>query len=89
MATKISATDLSRRTSDILNRVHYRGERFVVERNGENIAALEPVGVKPGVTLGELIERLKDLPRPDDGFAEDLEAVLASQPKVGSLEWDD
>ncbi len=89
MATKISATDLSRKTSDILNRVRYRGERFIVERNGEDIAAVQPVGAKPGVTLGELISRLKALPRPDEAFADDMEAVLASQPKSGSLTWDD
>jgi len=60
-----------------------------VERNGEDIAALEPVGAKPRFTLGELIERLKDLPHPDDEFAEDLKTIVASQPKVGSLEWED
>ena len=44
MDTTISATELSRRMSDILNRVKYRGERFVVQRNGESIARTSTSG---------------------------------------------
>jgi prevent-host-death family protein len=47
MDTTISATELSRRMSDILNRVKYGGERFVVQRNGESIALLQPADLRP------------------------------------------
>ena len=43
METKITATDLAKSLSDVLNRVRYRGERFLVERNGEPVAAVLPV----------------------------------------------
>jgi antitoxin (DNA-binding transcriptional repressor) of toxin-antitoxin stability system len=42
METTITATELARNLSDILNRVRYRGERFRVERNGELVATIEP-----------------------------------------------
>jgi prevent-host-death family protein len=43
----ITATDLARNLSDILNRVRYRHERFIVQRNGEAVAEINPIeGVK-------------------------------------------
>ena len=40
--TKITATELARNLSDILNRVRYKGESFIVERNGEVVGELAP-----------------------------------------------
>jgi antitoxin (DNA-binding transcriptional repressor) of toxin-antitoxin stability system len=40
--TRITATELARNLSDILNRVRYRGESFEVLRNGEVVAELRP-----------------------------------------------
>ena len=79
METRISATELARRLSDVLSRARYRGERFVVERGGEVVAVLEPPteAVRP-ITLRELTERLRNV-RPDEGFADDLEAIQAEQ----------
>ena len=87
MEHTITATDLARRLSDILSRVRYRGERFVVERNGEPVAALMPVTAAPRVTVGELFERLRAIGLPDEDFAADLEAIQATQPKLASPEW--
>jgi hypothetical protein len=39
------------------------------------------------ITLRELSARLKDIPRPDDKFADDLEAIQAAQPRAGKPEW--
>lgn len=74
MATIITATDLARNLSDILNRARYKGETFIVERNGETVAKIEPPP-KPGITLRELEALLRDLPPLDDKFADDLEAA--------------
>ena len=87
MDTRITATDLARSLADVLNRIRYRGERFLVERNGEPIAILEPVSTTSHITLGEVAARLGDLSLPGDRFAEDLEAVQASQPQPGTPEW--
>ena len=43
MATNLSATQLARNLSDILNRVKYNDEAFVIMRNGEAVATLAPV----------------------------------------------
>ena len=87
METVITATELARRLSDVLNRVRYRGEFFVIERNGESVAALSQVSVGPRLTLGQVLARLRDLERPDDRFAADLESIQAAQPEAESPEW--
>ena len=43
MEYNISATELARALGDVLARVRYRQESFVVERNGKPIARLSPV----------------------------------------------
>jgi prevent-host-death family protein len=42
MESTISATTLARQLGDILGRVRYRGEAFVIERNGTAVARLVP-----------------------------------------------
>ncbi|MBW3631989.1 MAG: hypothetical protein KY456_03070 [Chloroflexi bacterium] len=79
METTITATQLAKGLSDILNRVRYRGERFLVQRNGETIATIEPLTSMPGITVSELIAKVGDLEMPGDGFADDLEAIQAAQ----------
>lgn len=85
--TRVTATELAKNLSDILNRVRYRGEHFVVERNGEPVATIEPVGPLRPATFGELLRRLKEVGLPDAGFADDLEQIQASQPKFELPEW--
>lgn len=85
--TKITATELSRNLSDVLNRAHYRGERFVIERNGEPVATLAPVERKRGLTLAEFYALLAEKGLPDEDFARDLEAIQAEQPKAEFPEW--
>jgi len=74
METTITATELARNLSDILNRARYKGETFIVERNGERVAKIEPPP-KPGISLQELAALLRDLPPLDDKFANDLDTA--------------
>ncbi|MBC7785343.1 MAG: hypothetical protein H7144_16035 [Burkholderiales bacterium] len=81
MATRITATEAARNFSDILNRVRYRGESFIIERSGDIVAELSPrstAATRPH-TGAELIELLKDLPEVDPGFAEDVREAIRSQ----------
>lgn len=87
MEATITATQLAKRLSDILNRVQYRQERFIIERNGEPIAEIVPAGPQVGATFGEILEKLKNLPRPDDRFADDLEEIHASQQVIEPPQW--
>lgn len=87
METHLSATALAKNLSDVLNRVRYRGERFVIERNGEPLGLLAPISANSGATPRELFERLGDLHLPDPEFADDLESVQTAQPMVGDPLW--
>ncbi len=75
MDNSITATELGKSLSDVLNRVRYRGERFMVARNGEPIAMLGPAGAAQGITLRELAAQMGDVPLPDAGFGDDVNAM--------------
>lgn len=89
METTISATELSKRLSDVLNRVKYRGERFRVQRNGEAVAAIIPATAIAGTTWEEFSAKVPDLAPPGEGFADDLEAIQANQGIAEMPEWPD
>jgi antitoxin (DNA-binding transcriptional repressor) of toxin-antitoxin stability system len=86
MATKISATKLSHELSEVLNRVLYRDESFLIERSGKAVARLEPVGPRRGVPLQEVIDRIGDLEVPE-GFTEAVEEFRAAQGKLEVPDW--
>jgi prevent-host-death family protein len=46
----ISVAEAKRRFADVLGTVRYRGERYVVERNGTPMAALVPLTDLPGAS---------------------------------------
>ena len=75
MEPRISATDLARRLGDILGRIRYRGESFVIERNGAPVARVGPVAPRAGVTLREAFAAWHAAGTADDAFADDLERV--------------
>jgi antitoxin (DNA-binding transcriptional repressor) of toxin-antitoxin stability system len=87
MEQTISATELAKNLSSILSRVQYRGERFVVERNGEPVAAIGPVGAPAGLSVRELFDLVRRIGFPDDQFAVDLEAIQADQQKAVLPPW--
>jgi len=75
MSIKATVTEVLRNFSDYINRVAYRGERFVLVRGGRPVAELTPL--PSGTRLGDLPDLLESLPRlsPDEAeaFAGDLE----------------
>ena len=86
---RITATELARNLSDILNRIKYRGETFVVERNGEVVAVLEPPAKPPKkMTMREFVEVLANAPKPDPGFWDDVEWARKNQPPLDDDIWD-
>ena len=74
MSRSLSVTQLARNFARYINRVAFRGERFVLTRGNEPVAELGPV--PRGRRLGELRELLTSLPRLDAGdadrFADDI-----------------
>jgi antitoxin (DNA-binding transcriptional repressor) of toxin-antitoxin stability system len=87
MATTITATELARSLSDILNRVRYRNESFVIQRNGETIATIMPSSPPRSVMLHDALRALGQVEFPGDGFADDLEEIQASQGKADFPDW--
>jgi antitoxin (DNA-binding transcriptional repressor) of toxin-antitoxin stability system len=75
MSHRITASELARRLGDILGRVRYRGEVFVVERHHMPIAQVGPVPHGPSVSLREAIAAWMSAPEADPAFADDLERV--------------
>jgi antitoxin (DNA-binding transcriptional repressor) of toxin-antitoxin stability system len=59
-----------------------QGEEFAIERDGEVIAVIRPLTPR-GITWREFVAKYREHPRPDDRFADDLEAVLAERDKPG------
>ena len=78
--TVVTATELAKNLSDILNRVKYKGERFEVRRNGEIVVLLGPRVPEKIATMGDLIDFFKYGPHPDDEWADDMEKILEERP---------
>jgi prevent-host-death family protein len=81
-ATKITATELARNLSDILNRVRDRNESFNVVQNGEVVAKLSPPKPEKRLTVGEFLRVWPTLPKPDEDYWKDVEAARRSQPPM-------
>jgi prevent-host-death family protein len=77
MRVSATVTDVLRNFSDYINRVAYRGERFVLTRGGKEVAELVPAP-PAGRRLSELPGVLRALPRLDDDEASRLAEDLAS-----------
>ena len=88
MKSEISATDAARRFSEILNRVRYRNETFVVTRRGEPICEIVPVHAAP-FTGRDLVELLRSLPHPGKDYLDAVERHLRKQPKAEKSRWRD
>ncbi len=86
MKTRISATEAARKFSEILNRVAYRRETFVVERSGKPICEISPARVKK-FTARDFVEMIKSAPRPDDQYFEDVEEIIKKRQPVTPSPW--
>jgi prevent-host-death family protein len=78
MENTVTATELARNLGDILGKVRYRHETFIVERNGEPIARLVPLSSRNAVGLAEGLRAWRATAGHDPSFADDLERVNAA-----------
>ncbi|MGH7923191.1 MAG: type II toxin-antitoxin system Phd/YefM family antitoxin [Candidatus Binatus sp.] len=81
MKSEISATEAARRFSEVLNRVRYRNETFVVKRGGEPVCEIVPV-LNSTFTGRDLVELLRSLPHPDKGYTGAVERHVKEPPKA-------
>ena len=87
MESHLSATEAARNFSDLVNRVLYRGEVFVVERGGQPVCRIVPA--RPAkFTLREFAQLLKTIPKPDPAYWDDLEGIQRKQPPLPDSPWE-
>jgi antitoxin (DNA-binding transcriptional repressor) of toxin-antitoxin stability system len=86
MKSRISATEAARSFSELMNRVRYRGESFIVERGGKPMCEILPV--QPQKFSGaEFVRLLRSLPKPDKEYLAVVEEVTTRQPTVAESGW--
>lgn len=83
----ISATDAARSFSELLDRVCYRGETFVIERGGEPVCQMSHVK-SAHFTGADLIALLDSLPHPDAAYWEAVEDATRQKPMVPESPWE-
>ena len=77
------------RALDLTNQLRLLEQLAALVRKqiGEPTATLAPAAPVSGITFRELVALLANLTRPDEDFADDLEAIQTSQPKASMPEW--
>ncbi len=75
MEARISATELARKLGDVLGKIRYRGETFVVEKNGKPVARLTGLPDARAGTAAEVLGAWRESAGSDPAFADDLELV--------------
>lgn len=78
MEIRITATELARKLGDVLGKIRYRSDSFVVERNGEEIARISPAAGRVAGSLAEGLRAWREAAPADPRFAKDLERVNRS-----------
>lgn len=86
MKLHISATEAARTFSELMNRVRYRGETFVVERGGKPICEILPAAA-PKFTGRDLAGLLRALPKPDEAYLAGVEKLISKQSTVAESGW--
>jgi antitoxin (DNA-binding transcriptional repressor) of toxin-antitoxin stability system len=84
---RLSATELARKLSDVLNRVHYQHETVVIERGGRPVCQLTPVPASLGFQLSDLVALFHTLPIAGREWAEAVSKGVAEQDEFEGFEW--
>ena len=79
----ISATTLARQLGDVLGRIRYRGESFIIEQNGVAVTRLIPARGNRAGTIVDALRRWRDAAEPEPEFASSLERIGAADPEPG------
>ena len=86
-ADELTVTQAARQFSDVINRVRYRGERFMLTKGAVAVAELRPVASARLVTGRDLARRLRAMPHLGSAgaakFASDLDEARKSAGKAG------
>ena len=86
MKSRISASKAARSFSELMNRVRYRNDSFIVERAGKPICEILPTR-PPKFSGADLVYLLRTLPKPDEDYLAIVEEPLEKQPVVKESGW--
>ncbi len=87
MKHRVTATEAAKKFSDILNRVAYKGDSFVVERRGKPLCEISPIKGKK-LRTRELIKLLKSGPHPDEDYLKIEEEIISNRQPMAPSPWD-
>ena len=83
----ISATEAARNFSELLNRVHYQRQTFLVERGGRAVCEIQPVYQASGFTGADLARLLADLPDAPEAYLDAVAEGIDQQPPAEPERW--
>ncbi len=83
----VSATHAARSFSELLDRVCYRGESFVIERGGELVCEMSRVK-PPRFTGADLLTLVHSLPKPDPHFWNAVQKATKQKPAIPESPWE-
>jgi len=75
MEFRIGATEFARTLGEVLGKVRFRRDTFVIERNGQPVARLTPWPASDEASLADALRAWVEAPAADDAFADDLDRV--------------
>ena len=83
----VSATPTARSFSELLDRVCYRGENFVIERGGELVCEMSRVK-PPHFTGADFLSLIRSLPKPDRRFWDAVKEATRQRRAVPESPWE-
>jgi antitoxin (DNA-binding transcriptional repressor) of toxin-antitoxin stability system len=87
MSTRVSATEAVRTFSDLLNRIRYRGEEFVIERGGEPQCRMMPAGPPKRLTMKGLASLMREIPKADAAYSADVRGATRRHGRLPRSPW--
>lgn len=81
MESRISAAEAAQTFPDVIERVHTRGDVFIVECAGEPMCRIVPVPPARR-TVRDLVRLLQATPPPDDAYLDAVEEIAKNQPTL-------
>lgn len=84
---RVSATELAKGLSDVLNRVRDQNETVIVERRGKPVCQLTPVPRSLDFHLSDLMMLLDSLPSPGEERGEAVAQGVAEQDEFEGFDW--
>jgi len=92
MVKLITVTEMTRKISDVLGRVYYKGESFDIKKGSHVVARLAPASRKSTTAISELNEFFKCGPHLEkedaNEFEKAIKEVKSLKDKQGVNKWD-